>query len=61
MQGTLTGNDKDPSGFVGVRGECNEDSPEPPAFSFQVHMPFSRNIFRTLWQQLSQLFARSSV
>lgn len=57
MQEILTGNHKDASGFLGVAGECNEDSPEPLAFSFQVHMPFSHNIFTTLWQQLSQLFA----
>lgn len=57
MEEIVTGNHKDPYRFLAVAGKCNEDSSELSAFSFQAHMPFSDNIFTTLWQQLSPLFA----
>lgn len=53
MQEIMEGNHKDPSGFLCGAGKCNEILPEPPAFSFQEPMPFTHNIFTTLWQQLS--------
>lgn len=59
MQEIMKGNHKDPSAFLCGFGECNEVSPKPLAFSFQVPMPFT-HIFTTLWQQLYQLLAQNS-
>lgn len=49
MQEIIKGNHKDPSGLPCGVGECNK-GPEPLAFLFQALMPFTPNIFTTLWQ-----------
>lgn len=55
MQEIMKGNHKDPSGFLCGVGECNEVFPEPLSFSFQVSMPFSRNIFTILWAAIKSV------